>query len=1001
MHNPPHPKSLSAEADLKSAYEFFYQGEYKQSLRIIKKKMQKLKSPIDIANFNILKLRIFKKTKQSKEEKELLAQLIKEFTENEELNSDESAVNYFKNFLRNNDEPKAAQDILNVQLKKINLNNLNEKEQRGIIKELCLGYQFKDIYSDCNKFLKNKNLNNEKYLILIQHEAVFYLYKNKSLSENMTKKIFEKFLNNIELYRTQVGYFDIVAQFLDAFKDEDKLIEVLSNKKKDELIHVPLEEIKLDKLYKDKKYDEIIKILFNKIKENPQKCLFNDYEKIINLIFSFCESNNAKFELDKIIKDINSESINTELIPLEKDPNGLLRMIIELFENIKNTTGQKIINSYKSGVLGQLMICHNIIKLSKQFNEEIHSYIKSLIIQLLDKSVKKQGILFEISKYFIYLNEADRNEICLKYKPEQNDENKFDQLTEENLQSFIFYLKLRKILGMDKNKPISEVILFIFKAYLFVVKNISKNKKIEKGERGIADDLIILANEYYYEKYGDEKNEKKLIEPSLSLILMVMNIYSRNKSPYNYDISYYLGKTYGHLLLNENALDTLIYMNLKGPQKDTVSFFLFNYFINFQKGLTSLINYSEGWQMENRTNSDKTFWKFIDGGNFWKTQELLDFIQQNNNSYYHFLLLFYEIIMGYNEAIYNKEGIDEEKEKNYIEAVDKFYTKIIPLKEKLVKNQDILFILHKYDADNYLYFSDNYEKLNENKNYNENNYRFILDSLNKKNNCLYESYPGYKNNYFEHKTISPFGEYDDINCLYMRVTSYLIVSKLNAENKNIDIKVISELNEKYKELCNKVNNKLDINLSSLIDIFINSLKDVKYLLDNKEKIIELYKYFNDNIISKISEYSKNLNYHSLEVLSKLNDFIYKNKYFYFFLYTKVTSKFYDIISEHKKENNDIANMKTKFNEIFKTPLVNSLRELQNKFGELIKLRDNKESEWDYENDIKNNFKEFALDDEVAIEFKAFANKMKVKHSELFETIKTDCQKIVEFIRQML
>ena len=100
MHNPPHPKSLSAEADLKSAYEFFYQGEYKQSLRIIKKKMQKLKSPIDIANFNILKLRIFKKTKQSKEEKELLAQLIKEFTENEELNSDESAVNYFKNLLQ-------------------------------------------------------------------------------------------------------------------------------------------------------------------------------------------------------------------------------------------------------------------------------------------------------------------------------------------------------------------------------------------------------------------------------------------------------------------------------------------------------------------------------------------------------------------------------------------------------------------------------------------------------------------------------------------------------------------------------------------------------------------------------------------------------------------------------------------------------------------------------------------------------------------------------------
>ena len=522
MHNQK-SHSLSAETDLKSAEEFFRQGEYKQSLRIIKKKMQKLKSPIDKAYFNILKLKIFQKTKQFKEEKELLSQLIKEFTENEELNSDDSVINYFKNYLRNNDESKAAQDLLNIQLKKKDLNNLDEDEQRSIIKELCLGYQFKDIYSICNKFLKKKDLMKEKYLILIQHEAVFYLYKNKSLSENMIKKIFDKFLNNMELYRSQTGYFDIIAQFLDAFKEDEKLINILSQRKKEELIHVPLEEIKLDKLYKDKKYDEIIKILFNKIKENPQKCLFNDFEKIINLIFFFCETNNiTKFELNQIIKDINVENINNnkELIPLEKDQNGLLKMIIELFENIKITTGQKIINSYKSGILGQLMIFHNIIKISKQFDEELHLYLKSLIIQLLDKSVTKQSILFEISKYFIYLNQDDRKEICIKYKPEKVDENNYEQLSNENIQSFIFYLKLRKIMGIYDNKNISDIIIFIFKAYLFVTKNITKNIKLEKGERGIADDLIVLANEYYY-----DTNKDKIIEPSLTLILMCMNIF--------------------------------------------------------------------------------------------------------------------------------------------------------------------------------------------------------------------------------------------------------------------------------------------------------------------------------------------------------------------------------------------------------------------------------------------------------------------------------------------
>ena len=991
--------SLSAETDLKSAEEFFRQGEYKQSLRIIKKKMQKLKSPIDKAYFNILKLKIFQKTKQFKEEKELLSQLIKEFTENEELNSDDSVINYFKNYLRNNDESKAAQDLLNIQLKKKDLNNLDEDEQRSIIKELCLGYQFKDIYSICNKFLKKKDLMKEKYLILIQHEAVFYLYKNKSLSENMSKKIFDKFLNNMELYRSQTGYFDIIAQFLDAFKDDEKLINILSQRKKEELIHVPLEEIKLDKLYKDKKYDEIIKILFNKIKENPQKCLFNDFEKIINLIFFFCETNNiTKFELNQIIKDINVENINNnkELIPLEKDQNGLLKMIIELFENIKITTGQKIINSYKSGILGQLMIFHNIIKISKQFDEELHLYLKSLIIQLLDKSVTKQSILFEISKYFIYLNQDDRKEICIKYKPEKVDENNYEQLSNENIQSFIFYLKLRKIMGINDNKNISDIIIFIFKAYLFVTKNITKNIKLEKGERGIADDLIVLANEYYY-----ENNKDKIIEPSLTLILMCMNIYSRNKSPYNYDISYYLAKTYGHLILNEDALDTLIYMNLKGPQKDTISFFLFNYFENYQKGLNVLINYSDSWQIENRTNSNKTFWKFIDGGNFWKTQELLDFLEQNNNSYYHYLLKFYEVIIGYSEVIYNKEGIDKEKEQNYIEAIDKYYSKVSALFDKLVKNQDILFLIHKYDPNNYLFFDNNYEKLNENKNYKEDNYRFILDSLNKKNNCLYESYPGYKNNYFEHKSVSPFGEYDDMNCLLMRIISYVITTKLNDDNKKIGLNIITELNNKYKEIASKVNNKLDINLSSLIDVFINSLKDANYLINNKDKIFELYSYFDEQIIKKINEYKNELAFNNFEIISKINNIIYKNKFFYFFLYTKITSKIIDIISDHKNESIDIANMKTKLNEIFKIPLLNSLRDLQNQFDLLLKQKNNKEVLWDYQQDITKYFKEFNMDEEVLSEIKGFANKMKVKHSELFENIKNDSKLIADFIKQML
>ena len=47
-------------------------------------------------------------------------------------------------------------------------------------------------------------------------------------------------------------------------------------------------------------------------------------------------------------------------------------------------------------------------------------------------------------------------------------------------------------------------------------------------------------------------------------------------------------------------------MNLKGAQSDTISNFLFNYFLNYPKGLDVIINHLENWQIENRTNSNKT-----------------------------------------------------------------------------------------------------------------------------------------------------------------------------------------------------------------------------------------------------------------------------------------------------------------------------------------------------------------------------------------------------------
>ncbi len=91
-------------------------------------------------------------------------------------------------------------------------------------------------------------------------------------------------------------------------------------------------------------------------------------------------------------------------------------------------------------------------------------------------------------------------------------------------------------------------------------------------------------------------------------------------------------------------------------------------------------------------------------------------------------------------------------------------------------------------------------------------------------------------------------------------------------------------------------------------------------------------------------------------------------------------------------------MKTKLNEIFKTPLINSLRDLQNKIDEILKEKDVK---WDYDNEIKIFFKDFTLEEEVHNEFKEFANKMRVKHSELLANLKNNSKGVVDYIKQIL
>ena len=1024
-------KSLSADSELQDAYVLFYSGEYKQSLHIIKKKLPKLKSSIDIAYFNILKIRLLEKLHKPKEQKILFENLKEDFLKKDELLTDDFLLKKFLNILRNNNDYKTANEIFKKKLEKKNLNDLKSKEQHEILKELTINGEFKEIIKMINIFIKNNtnflnNNNNEfvdenekKTLIketnnleLLKYEINLFLFNNKLFSEKMLSFIYKDLIKKFDKLRSIVGYYDILAQYLILFKDYEKFFEFFEKKKNEELTHAPFDEIKMDILLNNNKLNETIQFLVKNIFNNKDKCVFVNYERLINLVFDFFNKNNIKIDENKIVNN-NENNFNIENIPLIENNIDLVNFIINLFDYIKNIS-DKNLNMFKSGILGKLMIFHNIISLNNNYNENIKNFLIDNILLLLQKAEKKHSILFELNKYFIYLNENERKKLFDNFN---NKITVFDIKENNNLETFIFIQKLKKILFNLQNNNYNvyyNEILYLTKSYLIINQTIyNNNLKLEKGERNPADDLIILANEYFYEFLYYNNNN---LNTSLSNLMLLINIHSHKNSPYNYDISYYLCLIFSYLNLNKDSLDILKYMNLKGPQYETVSYFIFNKWEKsyFKEGINYIINQNSFWQNDVNTNNKKILYKMFKNGNFWNSEELLKFYENNNNSYYNFLLNYFELLFSLNDNLYNKDGIDDNEIKDIIIIIEeKFKNFENNLKEencKIINNQDMFITMHKYNYINY--FNNNFDMLKINNNFCESNYNFNIDKLNKEKNILYKYYPSFKNNFIKNckeKTFKEFlGKFDDFEYLYLKYISIIIIiTKLYYINNEKDFKLISEeikiINEKYKNYSNKFNNIFDLDVSNLISIYIECENNIEYLNENLDKILNNYK----NILEKLkylNQFKNELKYNDINNLNIFYNEIFEIKNNYLIFYTIITSKFIDLINDKKKELKNYLELKSKFNENFKSPIINILKEYEKKMDDLI---NNENVSININFNVGDLFddKQIVINDEIKNNLndleKKIENKIKEKNKEMFKEIKECSKRMIDFIKSFI
>ncbi|MCQ2815689.1 MAG: hypothetical protein MJ252_00335 [archaeon] len=979
-------KSLSADSELDSAYDLLNHGEYNQCARKIRKKLPKLKNPVDIANFEILKLLLLQRTKKVKEKNELLEKLKKDFLTIKELYENDSLSKYFKNILGNFNEDKAIYEIFKVQNKGKSFDNLTFEKQCDILRELCQNFEFGDAYSKINIFLKTPGDNND-FLKLMRYECIYYLFKNKKFSENMLKKFGAELESKIEELKGEKGFYDILGQYLIALKNKQKLIEIFTTQKKPEdPTNVPFEDLKLEIMYEDNKLFEILNELYEKIKSNPEEFIFNTYERIINVFFHYLKENNVKLNLDNLINGKND--VAEKLSPIDK-PENIFMEIYNLLEHIKENH-QKNFNSFKSAVLGQLMLYHNAIILSSTFPEGVHKNILSIINLGLEKCSQKPSFLLEIQKFFIYLNEADRKEILEKYSSKV-DLKSFEGITMENINDYIFYFKLYKILTTLDDTQLFELFNNLLNLYLMSLEKIIGNYRPAKGERIISDDLIILLNELYYE------NESKFQNKHLAMILYIDSL-AHNHSCYNYDINYYLFKAYGQVHIMNNSMFVLKFMNLKGPQAETVSYFAFPYYKFDKQYLNILVDSFERWIKDNRKDSKKTLWKMFEGRNFWDSEEILNFLGVNITSYYSFLLNFFDLAHKINDSYLLPKSEDDE------DFLSDYYTELKMLKEyfenmekdkKLSRNQDMLLTMHKFSNANSLFFQNKFEALSENENYDPDNYKFKIDSLNKENNCIYKYVPGYRNNFLKHTDVKAFEEYEDINYFKTKLLSILILNSID------DIPTLKTYSEQYSKFATEANIPVDILIAELYKKVVEHCEnmDVDKFINSLDSILEILKKIKENLMDSLLTKAKSLKFGGYKGIKDFCYSFYEIKHFYLIQLGSIVSKFVKTILENKKAAAKYKTVKEKFNDGFKSPFINSLKEIEKILEDLL-AHIHQENANEIEEELKTvneQFKTHFNEKETQI-MKDELGKLDEFHKEKFKEIKDYCKKLEDFIK---
>ena len=404
--------SLTADSELKSILELLDKGELKQCKREIDKNLKKLKREGDILNFKILKMLLMHKMKVFDEAKSLKIEIKKLIytVKNEDI------TRFFKNSLRDMGDDITLAEIYKNSLKHKNFAEISLDEQTEILKELTVLSEFNEIYRVLN-ILIDKNPNIDKnFLLLLKYEIVFILsIKQEKLPLMIVNRTLKELSADTNLV-AQKGYIDLMIKYYLSTNDSINL-QTFLEKNVENFANAPIKDLLCEMHYKNNDLKKCLNFILMEIIINIEKCYYSYYERLVCLTVFMLERSNFDFfsiKVDQItdsIKNAISLEYNSDLIYNgETEKSDILWTVITTLNTISNNYLDKNLNTFKSANVSLLLLFHLLILKGK--NDKLFApFIQSILRSLLLQTISKQSILFEISKYFIYLDDESRMKI--------------------------------------------------------------------------------------------------------------------------------------------------------------------------------------------------------------------------------------------------------------------------------------------------------------------------------------------------------------------------------------------------------------------------------------------------------------------------------------------------------------------------------------------------------------------------------------------------------------